>query len=90
MQHASPCSTLTTGEFKNEMSLVAASVQKLIAAGRAAGLSNEAATLAVLIGAISAIRVDNLDEDTLLKDARRSVPQRQKREGIVVAPGNLR
>lgn len=72
----------TLDDTKNEMNLVAASVQRLIAAGRRAGLSHDAAVLAVLIGAISVIRVDDLNEESLLREARRSVPKRNKWEGV--------
>ena len=67
----------TTAEWKDEMNVVAASIQRLIGAGRAAGLTNEAASLAAMIGLISSIRVDGLDEDTIIKEARKAAPMRK-------------
>jgi hypothetical protein len=77
----------TLADFTNEMNLTAVSVHKLIAAGRRAGLSHEAAVVAVLVGVLSDIRVDELNEDALLNEARRAVPKRNKWDGIAIRSG---
>ena len=65
------------------MNVVAAHVQTAIRAGREVeGLSAEAACLGALVGVLSAIRVEGLSEDQLLKTAQRAVPIRHQLEII--------
>ena len=59
-------------ELATEMNVIASTVMKTI---RTSQISKEAATLAIAIGLISSIRVDCLNEDEILKLARRSVPR---------------
>lgn len=70
----------STRLLTQEMNGVASAVQDIIkhACSEKRGqlrLTKDAATLAALIGVISAIRVDGLNEEALLKLARSSVPR---------------
>ncbi len=64
-----------TRAFADLCSVVAAQTQGVMKAGRVSGLSNEAACLAALIGVLSVIRVDGLNEEQVLKTARAAVPK---------------
>lgn len=69
--------------WASTMNVVGAGVQAEIRAGREAGLSKEAACLAALIGVLSIVRVEGLDEGVLLKDACKAVPVRYQMEAVV-------
>lgn len=75
---------MRSADWKDEMAVVAASAQKLVRAGRAAGLSNEAATLAALIGLVSSMRCDGLNEERLIAKAKRAVPR--ERFALIARP----
>jgi hypothetical protein len=71
-----------TAAFADTMNVVSADVQRSVRAGRKAGLTQYATALAGLIGVISMIRVDGLDEDSLFKEARRAVPRDRWQGGM--------
>lgn len=58
----------------DHMNVVSAATMVTIEAGRKSGLSKDAAVLAALIGVLSYIRVDGLNEEAILQEARRAVP----------------
>lgn len=62
-------------DLSNHMNVVSAASIGTIEAGRKAGLSKDAAILAALIGVLSYIRVDGLNEEAILQEARRAVPR---------------
>lgn len=64
-----------TAAWELEMTHVTANVQKAITAGRHAGLSAEAATLAAFIAALTATRLEGLPEEHLIREAQKAVPQ---------------
>lgn len=78
-QHEVSAYTRQKADLKN---VVAAEVQKSIKAGRQAGLTAEEAVTAAMIGVVSVIRVDCLNEEGIIKEVRRIVPYRHQREII--------
>ena len=60
----------------DEMQFLASATQRLIKTGRRSGLTDEQAVTAALIGAISVIRVDKLDEQRILQQVLANVPRR--------------
>ena len=73
----------STRNFADEMNVIGSSVQRTILAGRKVGLTKEASCLAALIGVISCIRVDGLNEQSILQEALRAVPHKKQMEAIV-------
>ena len=65
-----------------EMQVVAAEVCRTIKAGQRAGLTNDAAVLAALIGVISVIRVDMMNEESIFREARHACAVRHQVEII--------
>jgi hypothetical protein len=63
------------GKLKDEMNFVASVVTRAISGGRSAGLSHELSVRAALVGVLSEIRVEGLDEDKIFRDARREAPR---------------
>lgn len=70
-------------DLADRMNVVGSEVQRTIRAGRKAGLTSDAAVLAALIGVLSVIRVDGLNEEAILRDAKRAVPHRIPADGIM-------
>jgi hypothetical protein len=66
---------MTTAEWEVAMMVASSAVIKLVSVSRQEGLSRDAAVLGVLIGALSVIRIDGLQEEVLWAEARRAVPQ---------------
>lgn len=56
-----------------EMNAIAAAVTTLIVR-RPAALSKDGAVIAALIGAFSVIRIDDLNEEALLREVRKACP----------------
>lgn len=74
---------MVTREWSDEMNVTASAVNQLV---KASPLPNEAAVLAVLIGVVSIMRVDGLDEERLLREARHTVPRADSSRELVFAP----
>lgn len=68
----------TTTAWEIEAVQVSNNVTQAITAGRHAGMSAEAATLAAIIGVLSVIRLERLPEDYLIKEAQKATPQSLK------------
>ena len=59
-------------QFADKMNVVAASAVQCFKAGVTSGLSRDAAALGLLIAAFSIMRVDGLNEDRILAEAKRT------------------
>ena len=64
----------STREWADLMNVVSAQVVSCVTAGVKAGLTKEAAALAAVIGCLSVIRVDGLNEANILQMAKANVP----------------
>jgi hypothetical protein len=65
--------------FRSKAQTVADSTTKLVSAGIRDGLSHEAACLAALIGVMSVIRVEELNEEKLMREVRKACPTSEGR-----------
>jgi hypothetical protein len=61
-------------EWAAEMNGVAAIVHQAIRGGMRLGLSREAAALGAQIGVLSFMRVDGVNEDDVIREAKKAVP----------------
>jgi hypothetical protein len=68
-----PAMTITTKQqWTDEMQSLAAVVQSSIRMGVMAGLTQEAAGMAAMIGVINHLRVEGVDEDRVIREAKRA------------------